>query len=173
MDSLGGLKTHMSRKHKQDEVMSFPLICELCDYEMKDKMDMKKHMIKHSYKTINYQCEECDYCGENKETMAVHVGKEHSETFECGLCDLALQEIETLETHLTTCETYKCNKCSDKFKTLGDIKTHVKDNHSTENGKLHGYYKVTHSKQNRTNNEQIITKSHCIGDLFPDLVNDD
>ena len=163
----------MSRKHKQEEVMSFPLICELCDYEMKDKMDMKKHMIKHSYKTINYQCEECDYCGENKETMAVHVGKKHSETFECGLCDLALQKIEVLETHLTTCETYKCNKCSDKFKTLGDIKTHMKDNHSTDNGKLHGYYKVTHSKQNRTNNEQIITKSHCIGDLFPDLVNDD
>ena len=82
----------MNRKHKQDEWMSFPVSCELYDYEVKDKMDMKKHMIKHSYKTINYQCEECDYCGENKETMAVHVGKEHSELFECGLCDLALQK---------------------------------------------------------------------------------
>ena len=76
---------------------------------------MKKHMIKNSYKTISYKCEECDYCGENQETMAVHMGKEHSELF--GLCDLALKNIKALETHLTTYETYKCNKCSDKFKT--------------------------------------------------------
>ena len=55
----------MNRKHKQ-EVMSFPVTCEVCDYKMEDKMDMNKLMIKHSYKTIDYQCEECAYCGVNE-----------------------------------------------------------------------------------------------------------
>ena len=36
-DSLRGLKTHMNRKHKQDEGMSFPVSCELYNYEVKDK----------------------------------------------------------------------------------------------------------------------------------------
>ena len=48
-------------------------------------------MIKHSYKTIKYQCEECDYCGVNEETMAVHIGKEDRNFFKCGMCDLVLQ----------------------------------------------------------------------------------
>jgi hypothetical protein len=129
-------------------------------------------MIQHSYKTIKYQCEKCNYFGVNNETMEVHIGKGHSETFECGMCDLALQNLESLETHLKTCEMCECSKCCDKFKTLLDIKKHIREDHSTEeNGKPYKHLQVYHTKQNRTHRDQVHRKIHFIADLFPDLVN--
>ena len=39
---------------------------------------------------IKFQCEECEFC-ENKESMAAHIDKKHSENIECGLCDITFQ----------------------------------------------------------------------------------
>ena len=49
---------------------------------------------------------------------SVHIGKKHSENIKCGLCDTIFQNIELLETHLITCEVYKCWKSHGSFKTL-------------------------------------------------------
>ena len=45
---------------------------------------MKVHMKKHSYKRVDYRCEECDFRGKNDTIMEVHLGKVQSEMFECG-----------------------------------------------------------------------------------------
>ena len=47
------------------------------------------------------------------------------------------------------------------------------DNHFKEHAQLNRYHRMTHSKLNRANNDQIIAKSYSFGELFPDLVNDD
>ena len=46
--------------------------------------------------------------GESEYTMDVHIGKCHSEKFECGICDCKTKTIEDLDMHLFSCELYKC-----------------------------------------------------------------
>ena len=37
--------------------------------------------------------------------------------------------MENLDTHLSTCEMYKCGQCDEKFKLLTDIKKHIQETH--------------------------------------------
>ena len=39
---------------------------------------------------------------------------------------------EDLETHLNTCEIYRCSKCKKKEKTIKDIENHVINEHDSE-----------------------------------------
>jgi hypothetical protein len=44
--------------------------------------DLRKHLIKHTYKQANYKCDECEFVLQNEVTAEVHNGKYHSEKFE-------------------------------------------------------------------------------------------
>ena len=92
------------KSNKKNESKIFPSKCELCDKELKSSLEKKTHMKHHSYKLIQYKCEECDFCGTNSVTMDVHVGNEHSEN-ECGMCEYIAKDKETLE---TTCLLVRC-----------------------------------------------------------------
>ena len=48
--------------------------------------------------------------------MEVHNGKEHSDEFECGLCEINTKDKEELEVHFSTCEIFKCMTCRKTFK---------------------------------------------------------
>ena len=77
---------------------------------------MKKHMRRHSYIRASYKCLDCDFICETDLGMEVHVGKEHADGFDCGLCGFKEQSLENLETHLSTCEVYDCGYCDERFK---------------------------------------------------------
>ena len=62
-------------------------------------------------------------------TMQVPYQKTHVEQISCGLCTHESTETDSLETHLFTCEIYKCNSCGKKFKSLSDIKSHISEEH--------------------------------------------
>ena len=64
---------------------------DLCDTELRNAAEMKKHIKSHSYKRANYKCDDCDFVGESEFTMEVHIGKFHSEKYECGICDLEVK----------------------------------------------------------------------------------
>ena len=97
--------------------------------------------------------------------MEVHLGKVHGDKFECGLCDYNAKDLENLEMHLSTCETYKCNICDMVFTNLSDIKKHFSQKHeSKENTKM-----VTHIKQNRDNIDAFDEKHYSFKELFPEL----
>ena len=81
---------------------------------IKNKRDFKHHVIsKHSTTNIGnetYKCNECDFVAYYK-TLEVHLGKTHTEKFECGLCENNFANHKTLEMHLKTCEIYKTRYC--------------------------------------------------------------
>ena len=79
-------------------------------------------------------------------TIAVHVGKKHSENMLCGMCDSVVGNKENLETHMVRCEIYQCYFDNYKFKTLGDLKEHVKGKHAEWNE----HFKCIHATQGRT-----------------------
>ena len=85
--------------------------CELCDDILESVNDLKKHMKSHPFKHASFKHVECDFVGGSKETMEVHLGKYHSENFECALCDHKDKSLENLETHLFTCEILLCDDC--------------------------------------------------------------
>ena len=124
---------------------------------------MKQHMKTHSYKKCEYKCEECDFCGTNKMTMEVHLGKMHSENFECGLCDTVAKDLESLELHLFTCETFKCECCGEKFKILSNLKSHIENDHQAET-----FIRVQHAKLRRENKEEVSFKTLWKEDIFPE-----
>ena len=160
--SKQGLKTHLKRKHTSYNLESYPIKCELCAEEMKNSEEMKDHMVTHSYidtTDLIFKCEDCDFWGPNSITMKVHYQKTHGENISCGLCDHESSETENLETHLFTCEIYKCNSCSKTFKSLPDIKGHISEEHKENTV-------ILHSKMNRDNSEHVVEMKHYSKDLF-------
>ena len=100
--------------------------------------------------------------------MDVHFAKHHGENFECGLCDYTSKDLETLETHLRTCEIYTCRICDEKIIQFTNIKTHFKEKHGTCNmkGPFDG---VRHIKQSRKNSDVYDQQYHSYLSLFPEI----
>ena len=103
--------------------------------------------------------------GEDIVAMQVHTGKAHVDEYECGLCEYKAKDLEALEMHLVTCETYTCHNCEIIFKNLPDVKTHVIEKHEEKDGNK----RVEHIKQNRENIDEFDQKWHYFKDLFPEL----
>ena len=57
----------MKRKHTK-EVETFPFECELRGDKVDNNIELKNHMVTHSFRSVKFQCEECDYCGGNEMT---------------------------------------------------------------------------------------------------------
>ena len=123
---------------------------------------MKIHKLSHS--VITYQkgsvlekqtCKKCNYKCSSIETMEVHLGKGCLGNFECGLCEGKFKNLESVETHLHTCEVYECCVCFKRLKTLSKIKTHIQNEH--EDCEM-----VIHLKMDRWNEKEVSKKSYHI-----------
>ena len=123
---------------------------------------MKMYMRLHSYKKVKYKCEECDFCCENEPSIEVHIGRAHSDNFECGLCEFGAGDVEKLETHLFTCEIYECKTCEIRYNTLSEVKYHMCEEHI----KGQTFIPIIHAKQNRKNKELINCTKHYNHTLF-------
>ena len=91
--------------------------------------------------------------------MDVHIGKAHSNDYECGLCDLKLETSEKLEIHLFTCEIFQCDRCELKEKTLKVMKNHAEIEHEGKTTKIH------HRKLDRYNFNQVCSKSYWADEI--------
>jgi hypothetical protein len=88
--------------------------------------------------------------------MEVHVGKCNTTNFECRLCELTCDTLETLEMHLASCENYECSVCEIRF--LQDMKTHIENTH-------HSSKLLYHLKMNRENPILVDFKSYKINEV--------
>ena len=150
-----GLKTHITRKHTAVASVGYPKYCELCEKQFVNAGDMKRHMKTHSFKSAKFKCEDCDFVGQSQETMEVHIGKTHTDTFECGLCEQDVGNVENLETHLHTCEIYRCRRCYTKETKISEIKAHVFRKHKGIQDTL-----IDHLKISRTDESEVTSKEH-------------
>ena len=114
---------------------------------------MKKHIKSHSYKQAKFNCNDCDFVGESELTMEVHIGKQHLEKYECGLCEFEAQDFVDLYIHLNSFEVYQCGGCKKIFKTIKDVK-----NNSDEMEYTDGWHYVYHLKLDRNNSNEVIEK---------------
>ena len=147
--SKHGLKVHMARMHTlclDKELRK----CELCEEEFDNEKEMRKHLKSHSYKKIEFKCVHCDFVGGSEETMEVHNGKKHSDSFECGICDYKAESYEQLELHLFTCEIFKCRYCDFSEKSLSDFKKHTTKKHTPTE-----FHTLFHYKMDRTNQNEV------------------
>ena len=152
--SKKGLKTHMRRKHTEKTQEIYPTLCEICKQALRSKADMKTHMISHTYTSIGNdkcKCEECDYIGNSDWTMQLHHGKCHSKSIECGLCQFEAKDLERLNLHLKTCETYECEKCEHVTKNITEMKKHVKENYSECGSSTIFHIKIDRNDENEAN----------------------
>ena len=154
--SVSGLKVHMRRKHTYKDIETFPIKCDFCDELLENRLKLKRHMKEHSYINAKYKCVDCDYFCKSELEMEVHIGKDHSDGFECGLCNSTENTLENLEVHFLTCEIFVCGDCDERIKTLDGIKKHINEEHSP----ITEYSIFFHSKLSTDNFSEVKTKSH-------------
>ena len=75
---------------KEETAERFPQTYNFCETVFNNKKEMRVHLKKHSYNSVDikafkYNCSECNFLRENVTTMVVHVSRKHSEKFECEL----------------------------------------------------------------------------------------
>ena len=58
-------------------------------------LNLKRHLYKLP-EELKYKCEDCDYWVPSFLTMQVHIGRWHSNNFDCGLCDYKAKTLEHL-----------------------------------------------------------------------------
>ena len=128
-----------------------------CDLKITSKVELKRHMVSHTYKFLNkeFQCEKCEFTGNNEWTMQMHNGKCHQKNNECGLCNYEAKDIENLDLHLTTCEIYECDECEFIARNLSDFKRHILENKTTCNLR-----KGCHVKLDRSNEKEASFKEY-------------
>ena len=152
--SRGGLKTHKARMHTKTKDLKFPIECEFCEIILESEKARKNHLRIHTYKTSTYKCDECDFICENTMTMEVHIGKLHGEIVECGLCSYKAKDLEALNLHISTCETYICEECCYRTTKLHEMKEHLNTKHDKE------WFQIKYAKVNRKDSEIIDEKYH-------------
>ena len=114
----------------------------------------------HSYQTAKFKCVNCEFVGTNDYTMDVHSGKDHSDNFECGLCEYAAENEESSELHLFTCEIYVCRKREFKAKTISEVKLHTESMHGTDKDHF-----LHHIKMDRNNVNEVSDSKHYFDEI--------
>ena len=123
---------------------------------------MKEHLVTHSYidtTDLTLKCEDCNFWGHNPMTMKLHFQKTHADQKSCGFYKYESSETQQLETHIFTCEAYKCNSCGKLFKNFPDIKLHINEEHKRNTH-------ILHSKINRDNSDHAVEIFHQSKELF-------
>lgn len=159
-NSKKGIQIHRKRKHEKK------FECDLCGEvfysETECRIHKKSHSITTQFDHTNGEESVCENCGFKSKciyTMDVHNGKcSFGTKYECGFCDVTLEDISHLEIHLRTCEVYECTECFIRRKSLSEMKEHIVKEH--ENCK-----KLTHLKINLENENYVIFKSYSISEL--------
>ena len=57
-NSENGLKIHMAKKHTSVETETFPRSCDLCEEIFNDTYEMKKQLLAHLYKKVEFKCDQ-------------------------------------------------------------------------------------------------------------------
>ena len=115
-ESERGLKVHVTRKHENLSEKPFPRTCDFCEATVYDQSYLETHLKEHTYKKLEYKCENCDFLFHDMLSLDLHVGRKHSGKFECAICDYEGKNKEDLNTHLHTCETFTCDYCFPRIK---------------------------------------------------------
>ena len=154
--SKHGLKVHIAKKHTVRTTFS----CEFSERIFENEKELRKHLKIRSYKKANFKCLECEFVGETEKTTDVHIGKEHSNNFDCGICDIKMKIQEDLEVHLFTCEIFICRKRDFKAKTINEVKSHTENMHGIDKDHF-----LHHIKMDRNNANEVSDSKHYFDEI--------
>ena len=106
-------------------------MCTLCEIVLNNNMEMKRHMRTHSFTYVTFKCALCDFIGGEQIEMEIHDARLHSEKNECALCDFEGKDLETIDNHLSTCESYYVDfvkiSSHNLLKSRNTLKIHIKN----------------------------------------------
>ena len=118
------LTKHISSDHRQQ------FSCEICSFKSETQELLAKHQrFQHSK---NISCEFCGFKTDTAENMRNHKSEFHKvKHYVCEMCDLVLNNEQTLKTHKETHISINCEHCSFKCNSSLKMDDHKKKNHST------------------------------------------
>ena len=64
-NSQSGLKIHNKKKHTLVNKETYPKKCDLCEKEVYNASEMRKHITSHSYTYSKFKCGKCEFVGAN------------------------------------------------------------------------------------------------------------
>ena len=93
--------------------------------------------------------------------MEIHIGKQHSEKYECCLWKFEAQNFDNLDVHLNTCEVYQCAGCEKIFMTIKDIKKHIEEKQYDD-----GWHYVYHIKMDRNKTNEVSERRYRSDEIW-------
>lgn len=119
-------------KHKRIHSNEFPYMCDECDYRSNVLADLKRHKYIHKDKIILCTYEGCKYRTTTTHALKVH-NRIHTgeKSYSCDYsdCNYVCSSASMLKSHKHTHSEdrpYKCTECKMSFKSLGNLKKHIK-----------------------------------------------
>jgi len=126
------LKIHISREHTKNKIFN----CDQCSYETAHQTSMKDHKMTHTGE-CPFVCHICSKSFKTKKNMNRHINGVHlgEKCFSCDQCNYKTAHISSMKDHKTTHtgeRLFVCHICSKTFKTMKDMKRHVRGVHLGE-----------------------------------------
>lgn len=113
--------------------------CEICDFRVKRKSILRRHMIrKHTSESeINwYTCEKCPFRAKFRSDLNRHKLVHSSQTlFHCNDCSFGTKRKSNLTEHIANVHDkpwLQCDKCAYKTKNMGLLVVHVRSEHDDD-----------------------------------------
>lgn len=122
-NSLKGLKSHMTLKHKTVGARH-PAKCDFCEKVFCRRVFLDRHLAEwHFFKCIN-----CEQIFQSRELLKQHVNTHHG--LQCLFCDKQLSGKFSLERHIHCFHNWKCRRCDKVFTSEEKIVEHMKADHT-------------------------------------------
>ncbi|XP_070508339.1 GDNF-inducible zinc finger protein 1-like [Chironomus tepperi] len=134
-DTFTKLKGHFRLEHPNDR---FYLSC--CDRKFRRRFELVEHLEFHD-DSFQFACQQCNKTYKTKKSLKSHIECYHqvdeSNKVICDECGKLFNNVRLLRNHMTfhnvdTSKIFECYICKDskQFKTLIQIKTHMRNHHT-------------------------------------------
>ena len=135
--NIKNLKVHIEKYHQ----ISVNYSCERCEFNSVIKEEFEKHIEKSHIDPIStYECNVCDYTFTNENEFKKHTEKHRTTTqsvsrIDCDMSDLTSMQENEMEKHLEKGhrdQSFRCDKCENRFDSDEDMKKHEDETHGDE-----------------------------------------
>jgi hypothetical protein len=106
-------------------------LCDTCDFECKEKNDMKTHKV--SYHEASLQCNKCDFKTADINELKNHKNDQHPPViYSCEFCEFNTVHSNQLEKHtrINHSEDYICELCTFRAANARDLTNHKHTKHA-------------------------------------------